>query len=81
MVKSKYKTSSNDKIRNWWFVIKGDKLDVELLDKQWTKVIMHTGWKLEPLLRFDFDDDSTENATVSTPIHQHKLPYIPYLRY
>ena len=48
-IKRKFKTSQNGTIKKWWFVVRGDKSDVEFLEKEWPKVALQTGWKLEPV--------------------------------
>jgi len=35
--------------RNGGFVVRGDKSDAEFLEKEWPRVALQTGWKLEPV--------------------------------
>ena len=60
-IKRKFKTSQNGTIKKWWFVVRGDKSDVEFLEKEWPKVALQTGWKLEPVFRFE-EPTSTDSS-------------------
>ena len=35
-VKRKYKTNQEGVSKKWWFVIRGDKLNLEILEKEWS---------------------------------------------
>ena len=75
-VRRKYKATQEGTVKKWWFVVRGDKANLELLEKEWPKVAIQTGWKLEPAFRYDISSTvpaqpSTEaadpvDATVST---------------
>ena len=45
-VKRKYKTNQEGVSKKWWFVIRGGKHNLEILEKEWPKVATQTGWKL-----------------------------------
>lgn len=32
---------------HWWFIVKGSESDLEELEKEWDRVQLQTGWKLE----------------------------------
>ena len=62
-VKRKYKTNKSGSVQKWWFVVRGEKLDVEQLEQQWEAIATHTNWRLESLFRFeDKDIDATHVA-------------------
>ena len=42
-VKRKYKTNQEGVSKKWWFVIRGDKHNLEVLEKEWSKVATQTG--------------------------------------
>ena len=52
-IKRKFKASQEGLTRKWWFMVHGDKSSVELLQNEWPKIATQTGWKLEPLFRYD----------------------------
>ena len=52
-VKRKYKATQDGTVKKWWFVVRGDKANLELLEKEWSKVAIQTGWKLEQAFRYD----------------------------
>ena len=52
-VKRKYKTNQEGVSKKWWFVIRGGKHNLEILEKEWSKVATQTGWKLEPAYCYD----------------------------
>ena len=60
-IKRKFKANQEGLTRKWWFVVRGDKSSVELLQNEWPKIATQTGWKLEPLFRYD-DSLSTTPA-------------------
>ena len=60
-IKRKYKANQEGLTRKWWFVVRGDKSSVELLQNEWPKIATQTGWKLEPLFHYD-DSLSTTPA-------------------
>ena len=62
-IKRKFKNSQNGTTRKWWFVIRGNKPDIDLLDKEWPNVALQTGWKLEPVLCFE----SAESTPAQLP--------------
>ena len=62
-IKWKFKNSQNGTTRKWWFVIRGNKPDIDLLDKEWPNVALQTGWKLEPVLCFE----SAESTPAQLP--------------
>ena len=80
-IKRKFKTSQNGTIKKWWFVVGGDKPDVELLEKEWPRVALQTGWKLEPVFRFD-EPTSTDSSSINvsdspTPVSASSPPPPP----
>ena len=58
-VKRKYITNSNGSVQRWWYVIRGEELDLAELEKAWEAIATQTSWKLEPLFRFDNHDKTT----------------------
>ena len=66
-IKRKFKNSQKGTTRKWWFVIRGNKTDIDLLDKEWSNVAIQTGWKLEPVLCFESTESTgrykTRNGT------------------
>lgn len=38
--------------KKWWFVVRGNKADIDRLESDWDKVEIQTGWKLQPLFSF-----------------------------
>ena len=58
MVKRKYKTSQDGSLKRWWYVVRGEKPDVERLEQKWEAIAIHTGWKLQAVFRFDGCDAS-----------------------
>ena len=58
-VKRKYTTNCNGSVQRWWYVGRGEELDLAELEKAWEAIATQTGWKLEPLFRFDNSDKTT----------------------
>ena len=54
-VKKKYKLNVNGSIGKWWFVVRGEKSDIESLVEVWDRVSLQTAWRLEDM--FSFADD------------------------
>ena len=54
-VKKKYKLDVNGSIGKWWFVVRGEKSDIESLVEVWDRVSLQTAWRLEDM--FSFADD------------------------
>ena len=52
-IKRKFKSAQDGSIKKWWFVIRGKESDVELLEEEWHKISIQTGWKLEPVFHFE----------------------------
>ncbi len=71
-VRRKFKTSQNGTIKKWWFVVRGDKSDTELLEKEWPKIALQTGWKLEPV--FCFDEATITDSSTSTDVSASPTP-------
>ena len=46
-LRRKYKTNEGSVRTQWWFVVKGSETDLEELEKEWDRVQLQTGWKLE----------------------------------
>lgn len=46
-LKRKFKTNSTSGRTHWWFIVKGSESDLEELEKEWDRVQLQTGWKLE----------------------------------
>ena len=47
-VKRKYQVQ-NGVTKKWWFVVRGNKAAIDLLESEWSKIEIQTGWKLQPL--------------------------------
>jgi len=58
-VKRKYKTNRDGSLKRWWYVVRGEKSDVEQLEQEWENIATHTGWKLQNVFHFDASDVST----------------------
>ena len=43
-IKRKYKVPVNGSMKKWWYVVWGEKSDVELLEKEWGKINSHAYW-------------------------------------
>ena len=68
-------------------MIRGNKSDIDLLDKEWPNVALQTGWKLEPVLCFEStefqpalntvlncDDSPTSTPTTALqPLHKSSI--------
>ena len=53
----------------WWFVIRGDKHNLVILEKEWSKYPTQIGWKLEPAFCYDN----------SAALFQHSNQMLPQL--
>lgn len=62
-IKRKYKMNPDGSIKKWWFVVRAEKESMEKLEKEWEKVSLQTGWKLEQVLQFE----DSRPAPISTP--------------
>ena len=51
-VKRKYKTNTDGLVKKWWFVIRGDEEKIMYLQREWGKIEIQTGWRLEPVYEF-----------------------------
>ena len=69
-VKRKFKATQDGKVKKWWFVVRGNKPDVELLVEEWHKIEIQTGWKLEPVLHFD----NSTAVEPTTSVHENSDP-------
>ena len=63
-VKRKYKVNVDGSVGKWWFVVRGEKSDIDALVESWDKIAMHTAWRLEDM--FSFADDVADNGSLST---------------
>ena len=45
-VKRKYKTNRDGSLKRWWYVVRGERSDVEQLEQECENIATHTGWKL-----------------------------------
>ena len=63
-VKRKYQVH-NGVTKKWWFVVRGNKAAIDLLESEWSKIEIQTGLKLQPLLSYA---DTVVNDAVVTPI-------------
>ena len=52
-IKRKFKANQEGLTRKWWFVVRGNKSSVGLLQNEWLMIATQTGWKLEPLFCYD----------------------------
>ena len=64
-IKRKYREDVRGIITKWWYVVRGTKSDIELLERNWVKISMHTGWKLESV--FCFEDKNTPTTDEHIP--------------
>ena len=69
LIKRKYKVNASGSITKWWYVVRGEKRDVELLERRWESISTHTGWRLEPTFCFE-EDNEEDNATLIDPAQQ-----------
>ena len=69
LIKRKYKVNASGSITKWWYVVRGEKRDVELLERKWESISTHTGWRLEPTFCFE-EDNEDDNATLIDPAQQ-----------
>ena len=67
-IKRKFKVTPGGATKKWWFVVRGSKCDIDLLEKEWPIVTLQTGWKLEPLVCFE------EDAATSCPVFAQQPP-------
>ena len=69
-VKRKYKATQDSTVKKWWFVVRGDKVNLELLEKEWSKVAIQTGWKLEQAFRYDTSNTvpAQQSAEATDPV-------------
>ena len=73
-VKRKYKTNQEGASKKWWFVIRGDKHNLEILEKEWSKVATQTGWKLEPAFCYENSGIvSAQQSNASTVAHDDDI--------
>lgn len=87
-VKRKYKTNFDGSV-TWWFVIRGELSDVQLLNSRWECISLHTNWKLEPMFRYgdetttprgqlmDLDLDSTILNDPTVPVISTVIGELP----
>ena len=61
-VKRKYKTNRDGSLKRWWYVVRGERSDVEQLEQEWENIATHTGWKLQTVFRFDASDVPTPQS-------------------
>jgi len=59
-VKRKFRSSQEGSIKKWWFVVRGNQPDLRILEEEWHKIEIQTGWKLEPV--FQFDNSAVDEA-------------------
>ena len=55
--KHKYNPTKNSS--KWWFVIRSDEALLKNLEEKWHLIALQTNWKIEPVLRFSYDSDTT----------------------
>ena len=60
-VKRKYKVNVNGSVGKWWFVVRGEKFDI---DATWDRVSLQTAWKLEDV--YSFTDKELDPSLVSS---------------
>ena len=51
-VKRKFRSSQEGSIKKWWFVVRGNQPDLRILEEEWHKIEIQSGWKLEPVFQF-----------------------------
>ena len=54
-LKRKYKMSADRSVGKWWFVVRGEKCDIDALVGVWDRIAVHTAWRLEDM--FSYADD------------------------
>jgi len=59
-VKRKFRSSQEGIIKKWWFMVRGNQPDLRILEEEWHKIEIQTGWKLEPV--FQFDNSAVDEA-------------------
>ena len=57
--KHKYKTNPTKNSSKWCFVIRSDEALLKNLEEKWHLIALQTNWKIEPVLRFSYDSDTT----------------------
>lgn len=68
-VKKKYKLDANGSIGKWWFVVRGEKSDIESLVEVWDRVSLHTAWRLEDMFSFADDHPLPHPSSPSIPTY------------
>ena len=65
-VKRKYKMNANGSVGKWWFVVRGDKNDIDALVEAWDRISFHTAWRLEDMFSYVDDALSPISPGIST---------------
>ena len=65
-VKKRYKVNANGSVGRWWFVVRGDKIDIDALVEAWNRISFHTAWRLEDMFSYVDDDLSPISPGIST---------------
>ena len=63
--------------KKWWFVVRGNKVDIDLLESEWNKVEVQTGWKLQPLL--SYADTVVNDAVIALSVPNNDAVTTPTL--
>ena len=74
-VKRKYKLSRDGQVKKWWFVVRADVSNINLLEQEWLNISIHTGWSLENLYRYE--DSIPSNVLPDLPDQQLQQPEGP----
>ena len=74
-VKRKYKLSRDGQVKKWWFVVRADVSNINLLEQEWLNISIHTGWSLENLYRYE--DRIPSNVLPDLPDQQLQQPEGP----
>ena len=57
-VRRKFKSLPNGRTIRWWFLVRGDEVILQDLQKSWNAIQLHTSWKLEECVKFIDDTHS-----------------------
>ena len=75
-VKRKYKMNANGSVGKWWFVVRGDKNDIDALVEAWDRISFHTAWRLEGMFSYVDDDLSPISPGISTSTASVLVPHL-----
>ena len=58
--------NANGSVGKWWFVVRGDKNDIDALVEAWDRISFHTAWRLEDMFSYVDDALSPISPGIST---------------